>query len=59
MWCGVASAVTDTPRFLARRRISTDVARRDVLHVDVRAGVGGEDDVARDDDVFGGVRPAT
>src|SRR5690606_7415432 len=34
------------------------VARGDVLHVDVRAGVGGEDDVARDDDVLGGVGPA-
>ena len=54
----MASAVMRAPRVLARRMMSTEIARRDVLQVDVRAGVFREDDVARDDDVLGGVRPA-
>ena len=37
---------------------STEIARRDMLQVDVRAGVFGKDDVARDDEILGGVRPA-
>ena len=53
-WCGVASAVTRTPRLLRPAHGVDAVDRGDVHHVQPAAGGLGQGDVAAGHHVFGG-----